>query len=44
MAADLRKLVMKTIILFNLIALCVGIIWGIYIVLAIDKITKNDER
>jgi hypothetical protein len=44
MAADLRKLVMKTLILVNLIALSVAIVWGVYILLAINKITKDDER
>jgi uncharacterized protein YneF (UPF0154 family) len=34
---------MKTIILVNLIALSVGLIWGVYIVLSINKITKDDE-
>jgi hypothetical protein len=43
MAADFRKLIMKTIILFNLIALSVAIVWAVYIILAIDKITKDDE-
>jgi hypothetical protein len=34
---------MKTIILVNLIALSVGLIWAVYIILAIDKITKDDN-
>jgi hypothetical protein len=34
---------MKTLILVNLIALSVAIVWGVYIVLAINKITKDDE-
>jgi hypothetical protein len=34
---------MRELILVNLIALSVAIVWAVYIILAIDKITNNDH-
>jgi len=34
---------MRELILVNLIALSVAIVWAFYIILAIDKITKDDN-
>ena len=34
---------MKELILVNLIFLCVSIVFGVYIILTINKITENDN-
>jgi hypothetical protein len=34
---------MKELIILYLIPLCLGIVYGTYIILAIDKITKDDK-
>ena len=35
---------MKELIIIYLMPLCIGIVYGAYIKLSIDKITKDDKR
>jgi hypothetical protein len=35
---------MKELIIIYLMPLCLGIVYGAYIILSIDKITKDDKR
>jgi hypothetical protein len=39
-----KRLVMKEVIIIYLMPLCLGIVYGAYIILSIDKITKDDKR